>query len=337
MGISLKDVAQRAGVSIKTVSNVVNGYRHVTPETRQRVQRVIDELGYRPNLTARHLRKGRTGMIALAVPELGNPYFAELADAVIEHAAGLDYIVLLDHTGGRRDQEVLFAQGFRARVIDGLILSPIELENEDLLARGSDAPLVLLGERQYDAPYDHIAIDNVAAARTAAAHLVELGRTRIAFIGARHGRARATAHQRLRGWREVMSEAGRPVGEELVATTDGYTRADGAQAMARLLDSGIRPDAVFCYNDLIAVGAMRTLAERGLRVPDDVALVGFDDIEEGRYGATTLTTIAPHKRAIARAATDALLERLAGAPEIEPRRIQPGFALVARESTVGRP
>ncbi|WP_110048296.1 LacI family DNA-binding transcriptional regulator [Nocardiopsis sp. L17-MgMaSL7] len=338
VGISLKDVALRAGVSVKTVSNVVNGYRHVTPETRQRVQRVIDELGYRPNLTARHLRKGRTGMIALALPELGNPYFAELADAVIEYAGGLDYIVLLDHTGGRRDQEVLFAQGLRARVIDGLILSPIELENEDLLARESEAPLVLLGEREYDAPHDHVAIDNVAAARTAAAHLVEIGRERIAFLGARHGRARQTAHLRLQGWREVMTEHGRPTGDEFVAVTDGYAREDGAQAMARLLDSGVRPDAVFCYNDLVAIGAMRTLTERGLRIPEDVAVVGFDDIEDGRYGATTLTTVAPHKRAIARAATDALLERLADADRaIAPRRVQPGFALVPRESTVGKP
>lgn len=134
-----------------------------------------------------------------------------------------------------------------------------------------------------------------------------------------------------------MTRNGRPSGEELVAVTDGYTRDDGAQAMARLLASSTRLDAVFCYNDLIAVGAMRTLAERGLRVPDDVAVIGFDDIEESSYGATTLTTIAPHKRAIARAATDSLLERLAGGREIEPRRVRPGFALVTRESTLGRP
>lgn len=136
-----------------------------------------------------------------------------------------------------------------------------------------------------------------------------------------------------------MTETGRPTGEEMVAVTDGYTREDGAQAMARLLDSGVRPDAVFCYNDLIAIGAMRTLGIRGLRVPEDVAVVGFDDIEDGRYCATTLTTVAPHKRAIARAATDALLERLAADTDqvIEPRKVQPGFALITRESTVGRP
>jgi DNA-binding LacI/PurR family transcriptional regulator len=140
VGVSLKDVAQRAGVSVKTVSNVVNDYPHVTPAMRARVQQAIDELGYRPNLTARHLRKGRTGIIALAVPELGNPYFAELASAVIDAAARHHYTVLLDHTAGMREKEMLVCQGFQTHVIDGLILSPIELENQDLHGRTDTSP-----------------------------------------------------------------------------------------------------------------------------------------------------------------------------------------------------
>ncbi|MFD0775229.1 LacI family DNA-binding transcriptional regulator, partial [Streptomonospora algeriensis] len=155
------------------------------------------------------------------------------------------------------------------------------------------------------------------------------------------GHARRTAHLRLRGWRAAIAESPEAAdGEELIATTDGYTRGDGAQAMARLLDSGAAPDAVFCYNDLIAIGAMRTLTERGLRVPEDVAVVGFDDIDDGRYCSTSLTTIAPHKQAIAQAAVDTLLARLEGgeeAAQTEPRHIRPGFALIRRESTVGRP
>ncbi|MEW1912494.1 LacI family DNA-binding transcriptional regulator [Kitasatospora sp. NPDC085895] len=334
--VSLKDVAQRAGVSIKTVSNVVNGYQHVTPAMRERVQRAIDELGYRPNLTARHLRKGRTGIIALAVPELGNPYFAELAGAVIDAAARHDYTVLLDHTGGRRDQELLVCQGFRAHVMDGLILSPIELESEDLLARTDTSPLVLLGEREYDAPYDHIAIDNVAAARLAVRHLVDTGRRRIAFLGAREESARRPAHLRLRGWREELDAAGLPAGDDLVVATEAYGREDGARAMAALLDRGPRPDAVFAYNDTMAVGALRTLADRGLRVPEDVAVVGFDDIDESRFAHTPLTTIAPDKEAIARLAVDCLVDRLAGTAATEPRRARPGHRLVVRDSTVGR-
>jgi DNA-binding LacI/PurR family transcriptional regulator len=333
--VSLKDVAARAGVSIKTVSNVVNNYQHVTPAMRERVQLAIDELGYQPNLAARHLRKGRTGIIALALPELGNPYFAELAAAVIDAAAEHDYIVLLDHTGGRREQEVLVSQGFRARVIDGLILSPIELEPEDLRRRAETVPLVLLGERQYDLPYDHIAIDNVAAARTAVRHLVGLGRREVAFIGARKGRSQPAA-LRLQGWRAELVAAGLSADDGLIATTGSWGYEDGAAAVARMLDTGRRPDAVFAYNDPVAIGAMRVLRERGLRVPEDVAVVGFDDVVEGRFGAVTLTSVSPDKAAIARLAVESVLARLLGdAPP--PRRIRADHRLIERESTVGRP
>ncbi|EPH40731.1 LacI family DNA-binding transcriptional regulator [Streptomyces aurantiacus] len=336
MRVSLKDVAERAGVSIKTVSNVVNKYQHVTPAMRARVQQAIDELGYRPNLTARHLRKGRTGIIALAVPELGNPYFAELAGAVIDAAAEHDFTVLLDHTGGDREQEVLVSQGFRARVIDGLILSPLELESEDLRAREDDVPLVLLGEREYDLPYDHIAIDNVAAARVAVRHLIGRGRGAIAYLGARTDSANRPAHLRLQGWRAELAEAGIPAPESLVGAVGGWNRDDGAKAMARMLDSGVRPDAVFAYNDLVAIGAMRVLHERGLRVPWDVAVVGFDDIAEGQFGAVTLTTIAPDKQAIARLAVASLLRSLEGAERPGGHELTAEFRLVERESTLGR-
>jgi DNA-binding LacI/PurR family transcriptional regulator len=334
--VSLKDVAEHAGVSIKTVSNVVNNYPHVTPGMRARVQEAIDELGYRPNLTARHLRKGRTGIIALAVPELGNPYFAELAGAVVDAAAEHEFTVLLDHTRGDREQEVLVSQGFRANVIDGLILSPLELESEDLRGRTDDVPLVLLGEREYDLPYDHIAIDNVAAARTAVRHLLSRGRTRIAYLGARTDSANRPAHLRLAGWREELTEAGVPAPDSLVVPVGGWDRAEGARAMARLLDSGVRPDAVFAYNDLVAIGAMRVLHERGLRVPWDVAVAGFDDIEEGHFGAVTLTTVSPDKQAIARMAVASLLRTLSGRAEPGGRELTAEFRLIERESTLGR-
>ncbi len=122
-----------------------------------------------------------------------------------------------------------------------------------------------------------------------------------------------------------------------MVVTDGYGREDGAAGMARLLDREDRPDAVFAYNDLIAIGAMRTVTERGLRIPDDIAVVGFDDIEESRYTTTTLTTIAPDKEAIARLAVDSLVAQLAGEPVAEPRRPRPGYRLVVRESTTPGP
>jgi DNA-binding LacI/PurR family transcriptional regulator len=340
MRVSLKDVAERAGVSVKTVSNVVNDYPHVTPAMRARVQRAIDELGYRPNLTARHLRKGRTGIIGLAVPELGNSYFAELAGAVIDAAAQHEFTVLLDHTQGLREQEILVCQGFRARVMDGLILSPLELETEDLAARRDDVPLVLLGERRYDLPYDHIAIDNIAAARAAVRHLLALGRRRIAFLGARQDRSHQPAHLRFIGWQAELAASGLAADERLAVTTRGWGHEEGARAMAELLDTGQQLDGVFAYNDLIALGAMRVMYERGLRIPEDIAVVGFDDITESRYGAVTLTTVSPDKEAIARLAVESVVGRLKSEHQHEAprpsRELQPGFTLVERESTLGR-
>ena len=177
---SLKDVARLAGVSPKTVSNVIHGYAHIREETRGRVQRALDELNYRPNLSARHLRAGRSGVIALAVPELGIPYFAELADCVIRAAAEHGWTVLIDQTDGLAERERLVTAGIRDQLIDGLIFSPLALGREALLRRTDDTPMVLLGERTHDGPADHVAIDNVAAAKAATAHLVGLGRRRVA-------------------------------------------------------------------------------------------------------------------------------------------------------------
>ncbi|MBM0259289.1 LacI family DNA-binding transcriptional regulator, partial [Micromonospora sp. 4G55] len=167
----LKDVAERAGVSVKTVSNVVNGYLHVRPDTRARVEEAIAELNYRPNLSARNLRKGRTGVIALAVPELDIPYFAELARHVVTAAAERGWTVLIDQTGGGAERERVAAAGIGDHMIDGLILSPLALTAEDL-AGLDGTPMVLLGERVDHGPADHVAIDNVAAAREITAHLV---------------------------------------------------------------------------------------------------------------------------------------------------------------------
>ena len=183
MVVRLSDVAARAGVSVKTVSNVANGYLHVKPETRERVQAAIDDLNYRPNLSARSLRQGRSGVIALAVPALDMPYFAELTRAVVEAAAERGWTVLVDQTDGLRERELEVASGLRGHLIDGLILSPVGLEVDELERSKEDTPLVLLGEKIAGGPVDHVAVDNVEAARLATDHLLGLGRRRVAAIG----------------------------------------------------------------------------------------------------------------------------------------------------------
>lgn len=328
----LKDVAERAGVSVKTVSNVVNGYVHVRPDTRARVEEAIAELNYRPNLSARHLRKGRTGVIALAVPELDIPYFAELARYVVNAAAAYGWTVLIDQTGGRREQERVVASGITDHLIDGLIFSPLALTAEDL-AGLDGAPMVLLGERVEHGPADRVVIDNVTAAREITAHLIQLGRRRIAAIGSQRTDEGASARLRLAGYADALRAAGLDYDEALVAPASAWHRADGAAAMQGLLTSGVRPDAVFCFNDTLALGALRALHEAGLRVPEDVAVVGFDDIEDGRFSIPTLSTVAPDKEKIAQLAVELLANRLDGDRTAPAREVSAPYRLEIREST----
>ncbi|MEV6706288.1 LacI family DNA-binding transcriptional regulator [Micromonospora wenchangensis] len=327
----LKDVAERAGVSVKTVSNVVNGYQHVRPDTRARVEAAIAELRYRPNLSARNLRKGRTGVIALAVPELDVPYFAELARHVVAAAADHGWTVLIDQTGGGREREKVAAAGIGDHMIDGLIFSPLSLSADDLV--GLELPMVLLGERTDHGRADHVMIDNVTAAREMTAHLIGTGRRRVAAVGAQHTPEGAGARLRLAGYTAALADANIGYDERLVAATPAWQRADGAAALRHLLASGARPDAVFCFSDTLALGALRALHEAGLRVPADVAVAGFDDIEDGRFSVPTLTTVSPDKERIARLAVDLLAGRLAGERDAPAREVTAPHRLAFREST----
>jgi DNA-binding LacI/PurR family transcriptional regulator len=351
MAVRLRDVATHAGVSVKTVSNVVNGYVHVSPRTRALVEAAVAELGYRPNLSARNLRRGRSGVIALAVPELGVPYFAELAQRVVEATAAHDFTVLIDQTGGRADQERLVLEGIRGHLIDGLIFSPLALGQRELASRQDTTPLVLLGERAGGEAgrrrgngeaggglvADHVTIDNVAAARAAVLHLTQLGRRRVAAIGAQRAASGETAHLRLSGYRQGLKQAGLRYDTSLVADAPAFHRLDGARAMARLLDGRTPPDAVFAFNDLLALGALRTCHDRGVRVPEDVAVVGFDDIEDGRYCVPSLSTVSPDKEQIARIAVDLLVSRLGQTGDAPPATTQhvARHQLVIRESSAG--
>jgi DNA-binding LacI/PurR family transcriptional regulator len=246
--------------------------------------------------------------------------------------------VLVDQTNGLVERELLVSEGIRNHLLDGLIFSPLAMDAEQLGRRQDDTPMVLLGERVFDGPADHVAIDNVAAARDATAHLVSLGRRRIAAIGdQRHVPTGRTAHLRLAGYRQALTEAGLPYHEELVLPADDYHRSDGAASMGRLLELAEPPDAVLCFADLLALGALRTLLAAGYRVPDDVALVGFDDIEDSRFSTPTLTTVRPDKQQIARLAVSFLLSRIAGRLDAPPREVQADHDLVVRESTAGRP
>ncbi|WP_316745596.1 LacI family DNA-binding transcriptional regulator [Streptomyces sp. MK7] len=335
-GTTLRDVAKRAGVSIRTVSNVVNGSVPVSDELRTRVEAALEELDYRPNLVARNLRRGRTGMIALVVPELDVPYFAELAREVITAARAHGYVVMLDQTDGdgERERELLGRES-RATMFDGLLLSPLTISAQELRSRTNKVPVVLLGEHIFNGDFHHVAIDNIAAAREATEHLLGLGRRRVAAIGDQPYSTGETAQLRTIGYRQALERAGVPVDEDLVVPTPRFHRHFGAQAVERLLALPHPPDAVFCYNDLLAIGAMHALTRAGVRIPDDIAVIGVDGIQEGRYSSPALTTIAPDKARIAHTAVSTLIAVIEGtAPP--PAESKAPYRLVVRESTAGR-
>jgi len=315
---------------------VVRGTVRVSPPTRERVERSLAQLGYRPNLSARHLRQGRTGVIALAVPALDAAYFSALARATITAAAGHGWTVLIDQTDGQVEREVDIMAGEGSHLVDGVVLSPLGLGAAELEGRRPTVPIVLLGERVFAGPDDHVAIDNVRAAREATSHLLGLGRHRIAAVGAQQLASAGTARLRLQGWREAHEQAGVAIAPELIAAVESFDRRSGADAAERLLSLDRPPDGLFCFNDQLALGAMRTLALRGVRVPDDVAVVGFDDIEDGAFSVPSLTTVRPDLDSLAREALDLLSRRIGGTDTGPPQEVTVGHSLVVRESTVGR-
>ncbi|MFI2754449.1 LacI family DNA-binding transcriptional regulator [Cellulomonas sp. P22] len=332
----MHDVAELAGVSIKTVSNVVNGYPYIRPATRAKVDMAIAELGYQVNVAARNLRRGRTGMIGLAVPELSLPYFAELADSVIRAAETVGLTVLIEQTGAVRARELEVLSGRRRHLTDGLIFSPLSLGPEDTDVLAVDFPMVLLGERIFGGPADHVTMNNVEAARAATQHLIDLGRRRIAVIGAHEGEAVGSSALRIQGYQQALAAAGLPLDPALVGEAGPWDRATGAEVMHRMLDAGTEPDAVFALNDALALGALHALHARRIAVPEQIAVVGFDDIDEASYSWPTLTTVAPGREEIARTAVDLLVARIADGGRARPfERVVADYAIVVRESTGG--
>ncbi|MFI6827459.1 LacI family DNA-binding transcriptional regulator [Kribbella sp. NPDC050241] len=334
MAVTMRDVARQAGVSPKTVSNVMNGYPYIREETRTKVLAAIDSLGYQMNISARNLKSGRTGIIGLAVPELSLPYFGELADAVIEAAELHGLTVMIEQTGADRDRELTVIKRPRGHLVDGLLYSPLGLGQEDIGQLTTSAPMVLLGERIFHSPVDHVMIDNVAGTKAAVDHLLQLGRRRIAVLGVHPGEKVGTAAIRYDAYAEALTEHGVPVPEELAFHAGKWHRSTGAEATQALLASGRKFDAVLALNDTLALGAIRTLTKHGLRIPDDVAVAGFDNIDEAQYSTPTLTTVDPGRAQIARTAVDLLVRRMKG-DNSEHEEIVAPYKLHTRESTLG--
>ena len=331
---TVKDVAARANVSPKTVSNVLGGTITVAPDTRSRVEEAIEHLGYVPNLAARGLRSGRTGIVALVMPDLRTPFSAELAQDFVELAHERGLAVQIEQSWKDLDRtRELIAQA-RRHLVDGVVMNPITVEQRDLVLTGGagSVPLVMLGEVLQD-DVDQVWVDSVDAAQRMTRFLIGLGHRRIAMIGAPSADNRTvTGALRRDGYLAALREAGLPADPALVRTCDSWSPQGGYTAMRALLDEGDLPDAVFCATDSIAIGALSALWRAGVRVPDDVSVAGFDDVDDGAYASPPLTTVRFDKRAYAEAALDRLISRIEGSTA-PAESIAVPVEIVAREST----
>jgi DNA-binding LacI/PurR family transcriptional regulator len=329
---SRREVAEAAQVSMRTVSNVVNGHPHVSAAVRERVTRAIAELGYRPSELARNLKAGRSGLIGLVLPDVDDPYFAELTKAFVEEGARRGLTIVIDQTNGdlQRERHLVDRTG-HGSLFDALVMSPVSLTPPHLDGIADDRALVFLGERLFP-PFDHVMIDNRLAAHEAVTHLIAGGRRRIAAIGALQSEAE-TSSLRLAGYADALRDAGLDYDESLVPVVDSFRRQNGASAMDLLLDLPEPPDAAFCFTDPLALGALRTLALRGVDSPRQVAVVGFDDVEDGEFSTPSLSTVSPDKHVIAAAALDRIEAKLAGQPVDSHHFTIAPHRLVVRESS----
>ena len=335
-GPRLQDVAERAGVSMKTVSNVVRNYAHVSPQMRERVQKAIDELGYRPNVMARRLATGKTGLIALAFADVGIPYFAELARVASRTAQSFGYRALLEETDATLEGERALMASSEAGLVDGMLFQPSVMSSAEIAQHRLDIPIVLLGETPAPLTMDRVMIDNLAAAREITRHVAALGRRRIAFVGHEARSLTETSRQRILGYQQALEEVGIAPDPLMLVATESVSAADAVIAVRQAVESGLDIDGVVCRDDLAAIGTLRALQERGIRVPDDVAVTGWDDTRLSAVTFPSLTTVSPDLEVLVTRALELLIERIEGYDGVGRHEIAP-HRIVTRESAPETP
>ncbi|MCL5075695.1 MAG: LacI family transcriptional regulator [Chloroflexi bacterium] len=335
--VTIKDVAAQAGVSYQTVSRVINNKPEVAAETRQKVLQVIKELDYQPNVLAGSLRRRETLTIALIIPDTFNPFFAEVAKGVEETGFQFGYSLVLCHSDYDAQKELRYVHVLRSKRVDGVILIPSSPASEALqVLLKHKIPVVLADRKPMDmaSEVDTVTADNTQGARAATEHLIRLGHRRIAFIARPFPMTHSAG--RLHGYRLALEQHGLPFVEEMVVH-GGFRYPAGEEAMQHLLSLKPPITAVLAYNDIMAIGALKAISDRGLSVPRDISVVGFDDIPPAAYTDPPLTTVAMPKVEMGRIAAQRLMQMVDSGPGAEKKDIVLETHLVVRGSTAPPP
>jgi DNA-binding LacI/PurR family transcriptional regulator len=328
----MSDVARLAGVSPMTVSNVINNRVRVSDDARARVLAAIRESGYQINPSARNLRSGRSGVIGLAVPQVDNAYFGMLAALVIEEAQRHNYHVAIEQTGALAEGEAAAIAQSRRLQLDGLILSTVEIESLVPPTPVQGYPIVLLGQQDLAGRFDHVTVANEDGTAAATAHLIDQGCTRIAVVTGGELDRLTMFTRRYNGYRTALEERGVKPDPELRFIVDSLSWEGARSTGHRIAEAGLGIDGVVVFSDTVAMGVMRGLRDRGVKVPDDMRVIGFDNVPESAIYIPSLSTVDPDHRWKAAKAVDLIVSRIAD-PQIPPRQYTAPFQIIPREST----
>jgi DNA-binding LacI/PurR family transcriptional regulator len=334
--IRLEDIAQRLGISVTTVSLALKGHPRITEKRREQVLRVARSMGYRPNLLARALATGRAGIVGLIVSDNTDPFYAELIRAVEEHVAEAAMSVILCNTSRDPNREGAAVRMLLSRKVDGIILSPVQTpggeDDEDRYLRAlarEGFPLVIITRSVRDPDFHAVSVDNVGLGRRAVEYLLGRGHRRIGYLG-----SEVRTHpdgERIRGYRDALREANVSFHPGLVERC-APSMEGGYLGTRRMLSRGERPTAIFAFNDVIALGALRALRDKGVNVPGDMSVLGCDDIEAAPYSAVSLSTMRIPKYEMGARAADIILNSMR-TPTTDRHQVVLEATLVEREST----
>lgn len=336
-GASSRDVAERAGVSIGTVSNVINRPDIVSTRTRAKVEAAIQELGFVPNASARRLRGVATRTIGVIVPDVSNPFFTDLARGAEDAANAADFLVIVCNSDESPVKEEHYLNMLEAQQVDGICITPASrtsLQKSPTFRRllERNVALAVMDGRLPGVDTCFATVDDVRGGALAAEHLLSNGHS--SFVWITGPDSIPQCYDRERGIRSALSA----LPEEAVTRVQvpSMTTDSGLAVGHRLVDEGFKQTAIICANDLLAFGCLRAFLERGIRVPDDVSIIGYDDIDFARVAAVPLTSIRQPRRELGRAAAELVLAQCSGSAQVPTREVIFQPALVARESTANR-
>ena len=328
--VTMKDIAEKAGVSVNTVSRVLNNKPDISKQTREKILRIAKELGYIKNITASSLRSNQTKIIGVILEDITNLFFAEVMKGMEAAARKYGYQLLLMNTGIDPKKQREAIQTLLERRVEGILITPTEdgLSDFQRLSR-INVPVVLVGRHIERLQLDEIHSDEVKGGYLATKHLLSRGRKKILLINSVP--ENSAARMREEGYRKALREANVHLSEDYIIVSSEPNMEAGYDAVMKAIEKKLVFDGIFCYNDMFAFGAMRALEELGKRVPQDVAVVGYDDVAFASYYRPALTTIRINKFGMGFEAFKLLLQRLSGRRK-KPKRVVMDVELIVRES-----